>query len=56
MDTRNQKKYEELQPALNDTFSNTAPKYPLACDPTKQCQNMNYKDYLNMTEGGATIC
>ncbi|ALL11828.1 hypothetical protein BTXL6_11140 [Bacillus thuringiensis] len=53
MDTRNQKKYEELQPALNDTFSNTAPKYPLACDPTKQCQNMNYKDYLNMTEGGA---
>ncbi|ARV91367.1 pesticidal protein [Bacillus thuringiensis serovar roskildiensis] len=55
MDIRNQNKYEVVYPAINETTSNTTSKYPLASDPIKQYQNMNYKDSLNIIEGNNVI-
>nr|AGM39663.1 DGI-11 [Bacillus thuringiensis] len=36
----------------NTIFSNLSSNYPLASNPNTPFQNMNYKEYLNITEGG----
>ncbi|WP_193674458.1 insecticidal delta-endotoxin Cry8Ea1 family protein [Bacillus cereus] len=45
-------KCESIDEAPSTSVSNASSKYPLANDQTTVLQNINYKDYLRLTEGG----
>ncbi|PNK22471.1 hypothetical protein CBR59_30190 [Bacillus thuringiensis] len=51
MSPNNQNEYEIIDASSPTSVSNNSVKYPLASDQTTTLQNMNYKDYLRMSEG-----
>nr|AGM16383.1 cry protein [Bacillus thuringiensis] len=51
MSPNNQNEYEIIDMAPSTSVSNDSNRYPFASDPTNALQNMNYKEYLRMSEG-----
>ncbi|OTX85968.1 hypothetical protein BK726_18335, partial [Bacillus thuringiensis serovar londrina] len=51
MSPNNQNEYEIIDATPSTSVSNDSTKYPYANEPTNALQNMNYKDYLRMSEG-----
>nr|AGV52975.1 Cry8Da [Bacillus thuringiensis]BAC07226.1 cry8 [Bacillus thuringiensis serovar galleriae] len=51
MSPNNQNEYEILDASSSTSVSDNSVRYPLANDQTTTLQNMNYKDYLRMSEG-----
>ncbi|WP_410491851.1 insecticidal delta-endotoxin Cry8Ea1 family protein (plasmid) [Bacillus thuringiensis] len=51
MSPNNQNEYEIIDATPSTSVSNDTTRYPFANEPTNALQNMNYKDYLRMSEG-----
>nr|ABS53003.1 crystal protein [Bacillus thuringiensis] len=51
MSPNNQNEYEIIDMAPSTSVTNDSNRYPFANEPTNALQNMNYKDYLRMSEG-----
>nr|ABW08088.1 insecticidal crystal protein [Bacillus thuringiensis] len=51
MSPNNQNEYEIIDATPSTSVSNDSNRYPSANEPTNALQNMNYKDYLRISEG-----
>nr|AGM16381.1 cry protein [Bacillus thuringiensis] len=51
MSPNNQNEYGIIDATPSTSVSNDSTRYPYANEPTNALQNMNYKDYLRMSEG-----
>nr|AFH78109.1 Cry8x [Bacillus thuringiensis] len=51
MSPNNQNEYEIIAYGTSTSVTNDSNRYPFANEPTNALQNMNYKDYLRMSEG-----
>ncbi|MEB9684713.1 hypothetical protein BK742_03585 [Bacillus thuringiensis serovar pingluonsis] len=51
MSPNNQNEYEIIDATPSTSVSNDSNRYPFANEPTNALQNMNYKEYLSMSEG-----
>ncbi|OMH23709.1 insecticidal delta-endotoxin Cry8Ea1 family protein, partial [Bacillus thuringiensis] len=50
MSPNNQNEYEIIDATPSTSVTNDSTRYPFANDPTNTLQNMNYKDYLRMSD------
>ncbi|WP_179194194.1 insecticidal delta-endotoxin Cry8Ea1 family protein [Bacillus thuringiensis] len=53
MSQNNQNEYDIIDVSSGNFISNDSVRYPLANNPNHTLQNINYKDYLNMSEGNS---